>query len=164
MHPLHACMLPASLLRSAVAAASACLGPLACAAPPGDAARPAPSASRSSAHTVVRSTYSTAAGAAEPADGAKPLNLCNAVNDALHTALDADDTACMFGEDVAFGGVFRATVGLQERFGQARVFNTPLTEQVGAARGAAARSDGEANAGGDRGLHGMPSCDHRELP
>lgn len=35
----------------------------------------------------------------------------------------------MFGEDVAFGGVFRCTVGLLERFGR-RVFNTPLAEQV----------------------------------
>lgn len=59
----------------------------------------------------------------------KQLNLCSAVNEALHLALESDDTACVFGEDVAFGGVFRATAGLQERFGQARVFNTPLTEQ-----------------------------------
>ena len=36
----------------------------------------------------------------------------------------------MFGEDVAFGGVFRCTVGLLERFGRDRVFNTPLSEQV----------------------------------
>lgn len=35
----------------------------------------------------------------------------------------------MFGEDVGFGGVFRCTTGLAERFGQARVFNTPLCEQ-----------------------------------
>ena len=33
-----------------------------------------------------------------------------------------------FGEDVAFGGVFRCTVGLRERFGGDRVFNTPLCE------------------------------------
>ncbi len=37
----------------------------------------------------------------------------------------------MFGEDVSFGGVFRCTVGLKERFGAARCFNTPLSEQVG---------------------------------
>ena len=46
----------------------------------------------------------------------------------------------VFGEDVAFGGVFRCTAGLLDRFGRHRVFNTPLTEQgiVGFAIGAAA--------------------------
>ena len=38
--------------------------------------------------------------------------------------------ALVFGEDVSFGGVFRCTVGLKERFGAARCFNTPLSEQV----------------------------------
>ena len=45
------------------------------------------------------------------------LNLCQAVNNALHTALEDDKTAIVFGEDVAFGGVFRCTLGLQEKFG-----------------------------------------------
>lgn len=35
----------------------------------------------------------------------------------------------LFGEDVAFGGVFRCSVTLREKFGGDRVFNTPLTEQ-----------------------------------
>ena len=35
----------------------------------------------------------------------------------------------VFGEDVAFGGVFRCTIELQEKFGKNRVFNTPLCEQ-----------------------------------
>lgn len=58
----------------------------------------------------------------------KPLNLCNAVNEALHQAMDSNDKALVFGEDVAFGGVFRCTVGLLERYGR-RCFNTPLCEQ-----------------------------------
>ncbi len=35
----------------------------------------------------------------------------------------------IFGEDVAFGGVFRCTLNLQEKHGKDRVFNTPLCEQ-----------------------------------
>lgn len=50
------------------------------------------------------------------------------------------DSAYVFGEDVGFGGVFRCTTGLADRFGQNRVFNTPLCEQgiVGFAIGLAA--------------------------
>jgi 2-oxoisovalerate dehydrogenase E1 component beta subunit len=45
----------------------------------------------------------------------------------------------LFGEDIAFGGVFRCSANLQIDFGTTRVFNTPLTEQgiVGFAIGAA---------------------------
>jgi 2-oxoisovalerate dehydrogenase E1 component beta subunit len=59
----------------------------------------------------------------------KRMNLYQAVNDALITALSTDETAVVFGEDVAFGGVFRCTVNLVEQFGKSRVFNTPLCEQ-----------------------------------
>lgn len=38
--------------------------------------------------------------------------------------------AFVFGEDVGFGGVFRCTTGLADKFGKDRVFNTPLCEQV----------------------------------
>ena len=68
------------------------------------------------------------------------LNLYQAVNSALHTALASSDQVLVFGEDVAFGGVFRCTMKLADEFGTERVFNTPLTEQgiVGFAIGAAA--------------------------
>ncbi|KAJ3309236.1 hypothetical protein HDV04_006300 [Boothiomyces sp. JEL0838] len=59
----------------------------------------------------------------------KKLNLFQSVNEALATALETDEKAVVFGEDVAFGGVFRATMGLAEKFGKRRVFNTPLVEQ-----------------------------------
>jgi len=59
----------------------------------------------------------------------KKLNLFMAINEALKTSLDTDQKAVLFGEDVAFGGVFRCSTDLQERFGTHRVFNTPLSEQ-----------------------------------
>jgi 2-oxoisovalerate dehydrogenase E1 component beta subunit len=57
------------------------------------------------------------------------MNLFTALNDAMRIALATDDSAVIFGEDVAFGGVFRCTVDLKEEFGEHRVFNTPLCEQ-----------------------------------
>jgi len=68
------------------------------------------------------------------------MNLFQAINDALSIALTADPSVLVFGEDVAFGGVFRCTMKLAESHGGNRVFNTPLTEQgiVGFAIGAAA--------------------------
>jgi 2-oxoisovalerate dehydrogenase E1 component beta subunit len=70
----------------------------------------------------------------------KRMNLFQAINDALSTALTEDENVIIFGEDVAFGGVFRCTMKLAELFGGDRVFNTPLTEQgiMGFAIGAAA--------------------------
>lgn len=57
------------------------------------------------------------------------MNLFTAINDAMRIALDSDPTAIICGEDVGFGGVFRATVDLRDKFGRDRVFNTPLCEQ-----------------------------------
>ena len=56
-------------------------------------------------------------------------NMLTAINDALRIGLETDESAIIFGEDVAFGGVFRCTMGLREKFGKHRVFNSPLTEQ-----------------------------------
>ncbi|XP_013778367.1 2-oxoisovalerate dehydrogenase subunit beta, mitochondrial-like isoform X2 [Limulus polyphemus] len=57
------------------------------------------------------------------------MNLFQSITNALDIALSSDTTAVVFGEDVAFGGVFRCTVGLQDKYGKDRVFNTPLCEQ-----------------------------------
>jgi 2-oxoisovalerate dehydrogenase E1 component beta subunit len=59
----------------------------------------------------------------------KEMNLFTAINNAMNIAMATDDKAVVFGEDVAFGGVFRCSVGLREKFGKERVFNTPLCEQ-----------------------------------
>lgn len=56
------------------------------------------------------------------------MNLFTAINNALDIALQTDKTATIFGEDVKFGGVFRCTLGLNEKYGTDRVFNTPLCE------------------------------------
>ncbi|CAH0407464.1 unnamed protein product [Chilo suppressalis] len=57
------------------------------------------------------------------------MNMMQAINNAMDITLQNDPTAVLFGEDVAFGGVFRCALGLQEKYGKDRVFNTPLCEQ-----------------------------------
>ncbi len=57
------------------------------------------------------------------------MNLFTAVNNALDIALKTDDNSYLFGEDVKFGGVFRCSMGLMEKYGKSRVFSTPLSEQ-----------------------------------
>lgn len=69
------------------------------------------------------------------------LNLVEAVNLALAYELAHDPSVVLLGEDIgANGGVFRATVDLQARFGAQRVIDTPLAETAiaGAAIGMAA--------------------------
>jgi len=57
------------------------------------------------------------------------MNLWATIAHTLDMALESDDKAVIFGEDVKFGGVFRCTMGLNEKYGTDRVFNTPLSEQ-----------------------------------
>jgi len=57
------------------------------------------------------------------------LTLVQAVRDGLHDAMADDDSVLVMGEDVGKnGGVFRATEGLYEEFGDDRVIDTPLSE------------------------------------
>ena len=58
------------------------------------------------------------------------MNLLQAVNNGLDMAMAADQKVICLGEDIGkFGGVFRATSHLQDKYGKPRCFNTPLTEQ-----------------------------------
>jgi 2-oxoisovalerate dehydrogenase E1 component beta subunit len=59
------------------------------------------------------------------------ITLVQAVTQALAYEMNADKDVIIFGEDVGVnGGVFRATVGLSDRFGPERVLDTPLAESM----------------------------------
>src|SRR3981189_2358290 len=67
--------------------------------------------------------------------------MVEAIRDAMDVAMAGDESVVVFGEDVGyFGGVFRCTAGLQQKFGASRCFDTPISELgiVGAAVGMAA--------------------------
>ena len=58
------------------------------------------------------------------------MTMIQAITDALAVELKRDENVLIFGEDVGKnGGVFRATQGLQEEFGEDRVFNTYSVHQ-----------------------------------
>ena len=59
--------------------------------------------------------------------------MVQAINDALSIALASNNRSVLFGEDVGFGGVFRCSVGLREKYGEQRVMNAPVAEQAIAA-------------------------------
>lgn len=68
------------------------------------------------------------------------MNMVQAINDGLRTALSTNERVVLLGEDVGkVGGVFRVSSGLSEEFGATRVVDTPLSEGgiIGAAIGMA---------------------------
>ncbi len=77
---------------------------------------------------AARTAGQATAAPAAPA-GPVPVTMAAALNQALSDALAADDRVVVFGEDVGtLGGVFRVTDGLAARYGEQRVFDTPLAE------------------------------------
>ncbi|MDV7271025.1 alpha-ketoacid dehydrogenase subunit beta [Thioclava sp. A2] len=75
------------------------------------------------------------------------MTMIEAIRSAMDVMLERDPRTVIFGEDVGyFGGVFRCTAGLQDKYGIERVFDTPINESaiVGMAIGMAA--------------HGMRPC------
>ena len=73
-----------------------------------------------------------AAGGAGALQGEKAMtvmNMIQALNSAMDVMLARDANVLIFGEDVGFfGGVFRVTDGLQQRYGEQRVFDAPIAE------------------------------------
>jgi pyruvate dehydrogenase E1 component beta subunit len=71
---------------------------------------------------------------------ARTLSFPKAVNETLHRAMEQDSSVIVMGEDIGrFGGMFRCTEGLFERFGEKRVWDTPISEAgfIGMGLGAA---------------------------
>ena len=66
------------------------------------------------------------------------LSMVEAIRDAMDCKMAEDESVVVFGEDVGyFGGVFRATEGLQRKYGKSRCFDAPIDESgiVGVAIG-----------------------------
>lgn len=77
----------------------------------------------------------------DPSAKPKRMNMIEAINSALDVMLSRDPDVVLMGEDIGyFGGVFRATAGLQAKHGNTRVFDTPISECgiIGAGVGMAA--------------------------
>lgn len=69
------------------------------------------------------------------------MSMVQALRSAMDVMLERDDNVVIYGEDVGyFGGVFRCTEGLQQKYGKSRVFDAPISESgiVGTAVGMAA--------------------------
>src|SRR5205823_13797865 len=59
------------------------------------------------------------------------LNMVEAIRATLHAEMERDERIILLGQDIGRnGGMFRATDGLQQRFGEARVVDMPLAEGV----------------------------------
>lgn len=67
--------------------------------------------------------------AADEAGTTTRMNMIQAINSAMDVMMARDPDVVVMGEDVGyFGGVFRATAGLQAKYGKTRAFDTPITE------------------------------------
>merc|ERR1711931_84559 len=87
------------------------------------------SISRNSVRTSVHFKYESEDAPSEYGSDRKEMNMCQAITNAIDVQMMRDESTIVFGEDVKFGGVFRCTDGLMDKYGEDRVFNSPLCEQ-----------------------------------
>src|SRR4030065_1683501 len=60
-----------------------------------------------------------------------PVTYIQAINQAMYEEIERDENVMLLGEDVGvLGGAFKATEGLQEKFGSERVLDTPISETL----------------------------------
>jgi pyruvate/2-oxoglutarate/acetoin dehydrogenase E1 component/TPP-dependent pyruvate/acetoin dehydrogenase alpha subunit len=104
---------------------------------------PDPEADTLTTHVYSTAPRDTSADAPDepgmPEGSGPERNMLEAIREGMADEMEADERVFVFGEDVGAGGVFRATEGLRERFGEWRSFSTPIAESqiVGSAIGAA---------------------------
>lgn len=112
-------------------------------------AQPLPDVSELEKYVYSPRTVVPRAGFVEPEHRGPKIVMVDAINHALAEELEYSKKLVVYGEDVAGnkGGVFTATKGLTAKFGEARVFNSPLAEAsiVGTAFGLAVRGDFKPN-------------------
>ena len=61
----------------------------------------------------------------------RTINFIDAITEAMHQEMERDERVFILGEDIGLsGGVFKATAGLHEKFGEERVLDTPLAEGI----------------------------------
>jgi 2-oxoisovalerate dehydrogenase E1 component len=108
-------------------------------------ARPMPDPADLERHVYAAPSSSPAAASTEPEHAGARTVMVDAINHALAEELERNPGMVIYGEDVAGGkgGVFTATKGLTAKFGEGRVFNSPLAEAsiVGTAFGLAVRGE-----------------------
>ncbi len=101
---------------------------------------PLPDPATASKHVYAPIGRPPASRASKAGGEEKTLSFIQAVNEALNRELETRPEVLVYGEDVGnSGGVFGATRGLQKKYGEQRVFDTPISESaiLGSAVGAA---------------------------
>jgi pyruvate/2-oxoglutarate/acetoin dehydrogenase E1 component len=88
----------------------------------------------------MATAISTQAEQARPGEAGKPVTFLEAIREGIWEEMERDERVFLMGEDIgAYGGAFKVTEGMLERFGELRVIDTPISEIgfTGAAAGAA---------------------------